>query len=74
MDGMESPIQSLSSSGRLSLREADRLHTLHPQHLVSAPQGANLPPRSLFLLSQQLDLDLLNWKVDSSGAFSESQC
>lgn len=44
-----------------------------PTLSLSSP-GCEPPPQSLFLLSQQLDLDLLNWKVDSSGAFSESQC
>ena len=43
-------------------------------HLVSAPRGTLLPPQPPSLLSQQLDLDPLNEKVDSRGAFSESQC
>lgn len=48
----------------------------HPPapHLVSAPRGTLLPPQPPSLLSQQLDLDPLNEKVDSRGAFSESQC
>lgn len=45
-----------------------------PQHLVLAPLGTLLPLWPPSLLSQQLDLDLWNRKVDSRGALSESQC
>lgn len=49
-------------------------HSTPPQHLVLAPLGTLLPLWPPSLLSQQLDLDLWNRKVDSRGAFSESQC
>lgn len=60
-------------------REGLGLHPPHlpppiHTHLVLAPVGTLLPPGPPSLLSQQLDLDLLNGKVDSRGAFSESQC
>ena len=48
--------------------------TLAAPHLVWAPRGTLLPPQPPSLLSQQLDLDPLNEKVDSRGAFSENQC
>lgn len=61
-------------TGRLSQRDR-AFASSTPSHTPSlAPLGTLLPPRPPSLLSQQLDLDLLNGKVDSRGASSESQC